>query len=180
MELIEEKLADLEESVKETVTKTAEKAVEAMRHSLTEVVMEGQGMATKKLGAEFEAMAGRLKGRINRNREYHESLINTMRNEQIKFQSEFKSTITGLQSFRVPLPEGVERSVNIPGSASEVRVLECLGMRRWEKGLGENIQWRGILVLVDRVVALEAEVQTGSTGNWTCPYSMGLTQTDGY
>lgn len=73
-------------------------------------------MATKQLGAEIETLAGRLEGRINRSREYHETLINTMRNEQVKLQSEFKSTVTGLQQFQVPVPEGVEGSVNHLGS----------------------------------------------------------------
>lgn len=60
-----------------------------------EVVMEGQGMATKKLGPELEAVVSRLDKRINRSRDHHESMINTMRNEPMKFQAEMWSTITG-------------------------------------------------------------------------------------
>lgn len=88
LDLVEAKLIDLEETVKEMVGKAVEKGMEAIKQSLIGVLMEGQGMATKKLSAEFEAMTGRLEGRVNRSREYQETLINTMRNEQLKFQNE--------------------------------------------------------------------------------------------
>lgn len=74
------------------VVKAVEAAMDTIRHSLTEVVMEGQGMATKLLGSELEAVASRLEGRITRSREYHEALINMMRNEQLKFQAEMRPT----------------------------------------------------------------------------------------
>lgn len=123
LDVVEGKFTGLEETMKNMVEKTVEKAMEAMRHSLTEVLMEGQSMATKQFGAEFEAMTGRLEGRINRSREYHESLINTMRSEQIKFQTEVRSTITGIQSRQYPAPEGIEGSVNNNGTTSIVQVL---------------------------------------------------------
>lgn len=53
LDLIEERLMTLDESIKEMVSQTVDKAMEAMRHSLTEVLMEGQGMANKKLGVDF-------------------------------------------------------------------------------------------------------------------------------
>lgn len=53
------------------VLKAMERAMKVMKHSLTEVLMEGQTLATKQLGADFEAMTGRLEGRVNRSREYH-------------------------------------------------------------------------------------------------------------
>lgn len=49
--------------------------MDAMRHSLTEVLMECQTMAAKKMVAEFEALSGRLEGRVNQGIEYHETLI---------------------------------------------------------------------------------------------------------
>lgn len=95
MDVMEEKFVNLEEAMKDLVAKMVDKAVEAMRQSLTEVLMEGQTMVTKKFGTEFDSMAARLEGRINRSREYHESLINTMRNEQLQFQSEMGSVLMG-------------------------------------------------------------------------------------
>lgn len=112
LELIEDKLSELEGVTKELVSKAVEKAVEAMKHSLTEVLLEGQTLATKRMGAEFEALTGRLEGRVNRSREYHDTLINTMRSDQLKFQADIRSTLTGLQSKHgQPLEKG-EGSVN--------------------------------------------------------------------
>lgn len=112
VELIEKRVSDLEAALKEMVSQTVDKAVEAIRHSLTEVLLESQGVAAQKLGAEFDVLSERLEGRVNRSREFHESLINTMRNDQLKFQKEIKSTLTGLQTFQVPLPDVVDGSVN--------------------------------------------------------------------
>lgn len=96
VEEMEGRVADLDNTVTMMVSKAVEKAMEVMRHSLTEVLMEGQAQATKKLGGEIEVLAGRLEGSISRSREYQESLINSMRNKQIKFQSERRSTLTEL------------------------------------------------------------------------------------
>lgn len=79
--------------MKNMVEKVVEKVMDAMCQSLTAMLMDGQSMATKKFGAELEAMTGHLDGRINRSREYNESLIYTMRDEQIKFQTIVKSTL---------------------------------------------------------------------------------------
>lgn len=70
VELIEEKLTDLDEAVKGMVSTAVEKAMEAMRQSLTEALMEGQSLAAKRLGTEIDAVASRLEGRISRSREY--------------------------------------------------------------------------------------------------------------
>lgn len=112
VELIEEKLQDVDRAVKELVSKAVDKAMEAMRHTLTEVLMEGQTLTTKKMVAEFEALSGRLEGRVNRSREYHETLINTIRSDQLKFQAEMKSTLTGLQVGHGSMHDKTEPSVN--------------------------------------------------------------------
>lgn len=136
LDLIEEKLSDLEETMKAMVEKGVAAAIDTMRHSLTEVVMEGQGFATKKFGTEFEAMAARLEGRINRSREYHEALINTMRSEQLSFQAEIKSTITGLQSLPMPTHEKLEGSVNHMGVTAESPHSRLGGVEELGKGYG--------------------------------------------
>lgn len=58
LELIEEKLTGMEEATKDLVSKAVERAMEAMKHSLTEVLLEGQTLAAKQLGADFEALTG--------------------------------------------------------------------------------------------------------------------------
>lgn len=54
VEELEGKMVDLDKMVTSIVSKVVDKAMDAMRHSLTEVLMEGQNLATKKLGAEIE------------------------------------------------------------------------------------------------------------------------------
>ena len=98
VDTLEEKVLDLDETLKEMVSQTVDKAMDAMRHSLTEVLLEGQSLAVKKMGAEFEALTGRLEGRVNRSREHHETLINTMRNDQLKFQADVRSTLEKLDA----------------------------------------------------------------------------------
>ncbi|KAL8105734.1 hypothetical protein AgCh_029503 [Apium graveolens] len=95
MNTIDEKFTKMEETMKDLVSKTIDKAVEAMKQSLTEVVIEGQMMVAKKFGAEFETMSGLLERRINRSCEHHESWINTMRNEQLQFQAEVRTALAG-------------------------------------------------------------------------------------
>lgn len=136
LDLIEEKLNNMEEGVTARVAKAVDTAMDAMRHSLTQVLLEGQGQATKELGVEMEAMTMRLEGRINRTREYHESLINTLRSEQMKFQTEMKATITGIQSLHMPNPERFDKSVNHLGSVTG-------SLNLGPGGVGENVTGPG-------------------------------------
>lgn len=129
--------------LEELVTTTVDKAVIAMRQSLTEIMMEGQTMAAQKMGAEFEVLSGRLEGRVSRSREYHESLINTMRNDQLQFQTEVRSTLTGFQSMKMPVFEKGQGSVNRgdPLTVSSNAALGVLGDERG-KSCGER-DWAG-------------------------------------
>ncbi|XP_063935341.1 transposon Tf2-1 polyprotein isoform X1 [Daucus carota subsp. sativus] len=119
VETLEERLTDLADSVTDLVSKSVEKAMEAMRLSFTDVLIEGQTLATKQLGTEVEALAARLEGRINRSREYHESLIHSLRNEQTKFQSEMRNTLLEIQSFPMGSHERGEPSINRPPGGFE-------------------------------------------------------------
>lgn len=114
VDLMEKQLTDLTETVKEMVSQEVGINMEVMRQSLTEVIREGQAMTTQQLGVDLEALSGRWESRINRTREYHDALIHTMRDEQLKFQNEVRSTITNLQSIRVHTPGHIEGSVNTP------------------------------------------------------------------
>lgn len=46
------------------VLKAVERAVEAMHHSLLDLLLEGQSKITKQLGADLDSLAGRLEGRV--------------------------------------------------------------------------------------------------------------------
>ena len=116
LDLMEEKVVEVEGRIQELVTKAVESAVEGLRHSLTEILIEGQALATKQLGSELEALSGRLEGRIGRSRDYHESMIQSLRNEQLKFQAEMRSALNGPQ-FLQSFPEKME---NTRGQGSSV------------------------------------------------------------
>ena len=153
VDLIEEKLHDMETSLKEMVMTTVEKAIEAMRHSLTEVLLEGQTLATQKMGTEFETLATRLDGRVNRSREFHETLINTIRNDQLKFQTEIRSSLTGLHS--IP-NSGTEK-----GEGSVFRSDSLFAHP--ESGIG-GLGAKSVVMGVDRVFA--GSGQGPGPGNW--------------
>lgn len=141
---------------------TVEKAMEAMRHSLTEVLLEGQTLATQKMGTEFETLATRLDGRVNRSREFHETLINTIRNDQLKFQTEIRSSLTGLHS--IP-NSGTEK-----GEGSVFRSDSLFAHP--ESGIG-GLGAESVVMGVDRVLLLgRVRVQDPGIGDIvssTCP-----------
>lgn len=53
-----------------------------------------------------------MEGRVNRSREYHETLINTICNDQLKFQAEIRATLMGIQTMQQPIPNKIEASMN--------------------------------------------------------------------
>lgn len=125
--------------------------------------MEGQGMATKKMGAEFEALTGRLEGRVSRSREYHETLINTMRSDHLKFQAEVRSTLTGIHTMQAPINDKVEASVNkgemfFPTPNSQLGINgKTIGGRDW---MGEK------LVGGEGFSGGSSQSGGGNSGNW--------------
>ncbi|KAL8123139.1 hypothetical protein AgCh_011217 [Apium graveolens] len=48
----------------------------------------------RKQHEDIKALTVRLEGRIRRSREHQEQMLNTLRNEQLKFQAEMRSTVT--------------------------------------------------------------------------------------
>lgn len=69
VEQLEEKATNIEAIMAEMLSYAVERAMDAMRYTLTELVMESQAANAKIMGAEFEAMSGRLEERIARSRE---------------------------------------------------------------------------------------------------------------
>lgn len=132
---VAQRVEHLEDVIAEMVLKAVERAVDAMHHSLSEMIIEGQTKATKQLGADLDALAGRLEGRVQRTREFHESMINSMKDEQLKFQSEIRSTLTGLQGSQVPLNKKTEGSVNKMG-VSPTSMVALTGSDNFAQGIG--------------------------------------------
>lgn len=67
------------------VSKAIERAIEAMHHDLSGMLLEGQTKMTKQLGTDLDSMASRLEARVQRARKFRETLINSMKNDQLKF-----------------------------------------------------------------------------------------------
>lgn len=135
VEQIEEKLTGLEGAVSEMVTKAVERAMEAMHRSLSEMILEGKTKLTKQLGVDLDAMTGRLEGRVQRTREFHEAMINSMKDEQVKFQSEIRSTMTGIHGSQGPLTKKPEGSVN-KAVVSPNSMVALVGSEGFGHGLG--------------------------------------------
>lgn len=97
-------MKDLEEGMKELITKGVEKAIEkakeALRQSLTEWAIERQTKAAKQ-----------TVGHINKSREYQESL--TMNDKPYKFRGSME-----MQSFLVPINDEIDKGVEKPGPGS--------------------------------------------------------------
>lgn len=102
-----------------------------MKHSLGELLLQGQAEATQKQGGELESLVTRLEGRILRAREHQESLIYSMKNEQENFQSEVRST---LQSLQQPTSEKIEGNVNNHQGDSSGRGVTLTPVRGMEMG----------------------------------------------
>lgn len=62
---LEEKATGIEEAMADMVSKAVDTAMSAMKQSLTELLLEGQQVAAKKQSADLDALANRLKGRLN-------------------------------------------------------------------------------------------------------------------
>lgn len=120
VEELEEVVGNMDSKVADLVSKAVEKAVGAMKHSLVDLLLQGQSESAKKQGSEMEALVTRLEGRIARAREHQESMIYAMKNEQDNFQSELRSTLTGLQLHSV---EKLDGSVN-QGESSIRRIIQ--------------------------------------------------------
>ncbi|KAK1357635.1 hypothetical protein POM88_050891 [Heracleum sosnowskyi] len=113
---LDEKATAIEETMVDMVAKAVETAVNSLKQSLTEFLMEGQAAAARKIGEDLDEMAARLECRINRSREQQEQMINLMQSEQHKFCSEIRSSVTALQANNIQIGNKVENNTNQTGS----------------------------------------------------------------
>lgn len=102
VEELEEVVGNLESRVSDLISKTVEKEVGAMKNSLAELMLQGQKDNAKKHNADMELLANR---------------IFVMKNDQEQFQSEIRSTLTGLPSGVNHMLEKGEGSIS-PGESS--------------------------------------------------------------
>lgn len=115
---LEEKATGIEEAMADMVSRAVDTAMSAMKQSLTELLVEGQQVAAKKQSADLDALANRLEGRLSRAREHQEQMINVIRADQLRFQADLKSTITGLQPTLIPMVDKLDSCATQVGSSS--------------------------------------------------------------
>lgn len=84
-------------------------AVAAMQQTLINRFVTTIEEIAKQQHDKIASSISRLEGRINRARHTQESLISTMRDDQVKFQSDVRSTLSNLQSSQSKLPEASHR-----------------------------------------------------------------------
>lgn len=118
LDQLEEKASSIEGNMAEMVTKAVEAAITAMKQSLTGLLMEGQATATRQQREELNALSSRLEGRIARSREHQEQMMSLLHAEQLKFQNEMQSTITGIHSHQTQIGDRPEGSAVHKGSNS--------------------------------------------------------------
>lgn len=92
-------------------------AVDSMKHSLVEILLQAEN--AEKYGGELETMATRIEGRVTRAREQQESMLYSMKNDQDRFQADIQSTPTNLLSIHNQASNMVARSVNNGGASSQ-------------------------------------------------------------
>lgn len=100
-EKIEEQLEATHGSIREIITVEVAAAVKgamaAMQQSLVNRFVASFDEVAKQQDEKLTAAITRLEGRITRSRDTQESLINSMRDDQLRFQSDVRSTFTTLQ-----------------------------------------------------------------------------------
>ena len=99
---MEEQLEAAQNSIRETiaveVASAIKGAVVAMQQALVTRFVTSFDEISKQQDDKLAAAISRLEGRITRSRDTQESLISTMREDQLQFQSDVRSTLTTLKS----------------------------------------------------------------------------------
>lgn len=113
---LEEQLEANQRNLRETVTVEVsvaiKGAVNAMQQALVNRFVASFDEMTKQQEEKITEAVVRLEGRINRSREHQESLISSMREDHLQFQTEVRSTLTELQLGKSKPMDGGEGSSN--------------------------------------------------------------------
>lgn len=101
LEKIEAQLEKTHDSIRETITAEVAAAVKgtvaAMQQVLVNRFVSSIDEISKQQDERLTAAIGRLEGRVTRSRDTQEALIKTVRDDQLKFQNDIRSTLTTLQ-----------------------------------------------------------------------------------
>lgn len=110
---LEEQLETNHRTMRETITievgVAVKGAVTAMQQTLINRFVTTIEEIAKQQDDKIASSISRLEGRINLERDTQESLISTMRDDQVKFQADVRSTLSNLQSSQSKLPEASHR-----------------------------------------------------------------------
>ena len=109
VEELEDALGNIESRVTDLVSQAVEKAVDTMKHSLVELLLQGQVETSKKYGGELESLGSRLEGRLSRAREHQEALIYSMKTDLDQFQSEVRSSLASLSNRPPPFQPNMDK-----------------------------------------------------------------------
>lgn len=122
--------ATIRSTVMEEVSAAVKGAVAAMETTLTNRFVNSFEEMFTKQERQIEDTTKRLEGRINRSREYQESLISTIKDEQVKFQGEVRTALLEVISLGKGQGKTAEMIINPSGEISMGRSGETM--------LGEN------------------------------------------
>lgn len=104
LEKFGEQLEVSHSSIREIVTVEVAAAVKgamsAMQQSLVNRFVGSFEKIAQQHDEKLQAAVARLEGRITRSRDTQESLISAMRDDQLKFQSDIRSTIANIQTIK--------------------------------------------------------------------------------
>lgn len=117
-------------------------------------------------------------------------MLNMIRNEQLKFQSEMWSTFTGMQSHQTQIhigdkPEGSANHIGSSSSAPNTGVNELFGSKNGKGWLFHHLieVETGVMIfmeVMDEVQDREVDHVIGGTVNWICQFLTVMTLMDGY
>lgn len=107
-EQLEANQRNMRETIAAEVSAAIKGAVTAMQQALVNRFVASFEEMTKQQEDKMAEAVMRLEGRINRSREHQESLISSMKEDQLHFQAEVRSTLTEIQlSKSTPIDVGI-------------------------------------------------------------------------
>lgn len=93
LDQLEEQLASINSTLTERISTAVDKAMSMMKKTLAEELAVSLEQTSYKQQGELDNLGERLEGRITRSRE-HQEMLNSMKGEHEKFQSEMRSTLS--------------------------------------------------------------------------------------
>ena len=101
VEHLEEQMAGIRNTIAEEVAAAVGSAAGRMQDSISNQLSSSLEIITKKITDDLNAMAVRLEGRINRNRENYEGMMDRVQTGQLQFHDEVRASIEAIRE-RIP------------------------------------------------------------------------------